>query len=195
MTSESQAPPVATGYPASLEIDYVETERNRLTTFFRVLLVIPIIIVQSGLSALLWPQLLMILFRQKYPLWWFDFNLEVTRFSTRISAYMILLVDEYPSTDEEQSVRLSIDYPDATKLNRWLPLFKWILAIPHYIALAILSAIALVLVVIGWLAILFTGKLPRGIHNYLVGVTRWSTRVNAYAFIMSTDEYPPFSLD
>ncbi len=195
MTSESQAPPISTGYPASLEIDYVETERNRLTTFFRFLLVIPIIIVQSGLSALLWPQLLMILFRQKYPRWWFDFNLEVTRFSTRISAYLTLIVDEYPSTDEEQSVRLSIDYPDATKLNRWLPLFKWILAIPHYIALAILSAIALVLVVIGWLAILFTGKLPKGIHNYLVGVTRWSTRVNAYAFIMSTDEYPPFSLD
>lgn len=195
MTSDSHAPPTSADYPVTLDIDYVDTDRNRATTFFRVILAIPIVIIQAGISALLWPQLLMILFRQKYPRWWFDFNVEVTRFSTRISAYMGLLTDQYPATDEEQSVRLTIDYPDATKLNRWLPLIKWILAIPHYIALAVLGAIALVLIVLGWFAILITGKLPRGIHNYLVGVTRWTTRVNAYAFLLTTDQYPPFSLD
>jgi hypothetical protein len=137
----------------------------------------------------------MILFRQKYPRWWFDFNLEYQRFSMRITAYMSLLTDEYPSTDEHQGVHLDIDYPDAAQLNRYLPLFKWILAIPHYVVLAVLSPIALLLVMIGWLVILFTGNFPEGFHKFIVGVNRWGQRVMAYAFLLTTDEYPPFSLD
>jgi hypothetical protein len=195
MTSDSLAPQTSSDYPVSLDIEYVDADRNKATTFFRVVMAIPIIAVQSGLAALLWPQLLMILFRQKYPRWWFDFNVEVTRFSTRISAYISLLTDQYPATDEEQSVRLNIDYPDATQLNRWLPLIKWILLIPHYIVLSVLLTVAIIMIIVGWFAILFTGRLPRGIHNYLVGVTRWSTRVNAYGFLLTTDIYPPFSLD
>jgi hypothetical protein len=194
MTSDSQNSPTS-DYPAGLNIDYDDTGRNRLTVFFRVITLIPILLVLIGLQTLVLPVLLMVLFRQKYPRWWFDFNLEVIKFSTRVSAYWMLLSDEYPSTDEEQSTHLTLDYPDASQLNRWLPLFKWILALPHYIVLAVLLMVGSILVTVGWLVILFTGKLPRGIHNYLVGVSRWSLRVQAYAFLLTTDKYPPFSLD
>jgi hypothetical protein len=194
MTSDSQNLSTS-DYPVSLNIDYDDTGRNRLTVFFRMITVLPILLVIIGFQTLTWPVLLMILFRQKYPQWWFDFNLEMTKFSTRVSAYWMLLSDSYPSTDEEQSTHLTLDYPDVGQLNRWMPLFKWILAIPHYIVLAVLLMIASILVIVGWLVILFTGKLPRGIHNYLVGVSRWSLRVQAYAFLLTTDKYPPFSLD
>ncbi len=137
----------------------------------------------------------MILFRQRYPRWWFDFARELTRFSARIGAYVLLLTDEYPSTTEEQRVHLDIDYPDAERdLNRWLPLVKWFLAIPHYIVLFFLSIGAFVVVVIAWFAILFTGHYPRGMFDFVVGVGRWALRVNAYAFLLVTDNYPPFSL-
>ena len=152
----------------------------------------------AALSAggiLVIPLLLMILFRRKYPRWWFDWNLELVRSTTRVGAYVALLRDEYPSTDEEQAVHLEIDYPDAERdLKRWLPLVKWLLAIPHYIVLILLAIVALVLVVIAWFAILFTGRYPRGIFNFLVGVQRWFLRVEAYAFLLTTDRYPPFSL-
>ena len=226
MTTDSQEPagqqPAST-YPARVTIDYVDDNRNRLTVFFRILLVIPIAIVVGGIagdywgwgyegsqdnnwntqvgftlggiSLLFWPVLLMILFRQKYPRWWFEFNLQLVRFSTRIGAYVGLLTDEYPSTDEEQGVHLEIDYPDASQLNRWLPLIKWFLAIPHYIVLILLFLAAIVIVVVGWFIILFTGKFPRGFHDFLVGVTRWALRVEVYVLLLTTDEYPPFSLD
>ncbi len=187
-------------YPARLNIDYVGTNRNRLTSFFRFLTVIPIWTVfaaigSGGGSILFLPVLLMILFRQKYPRWWFDFNVQYQRFSTRVGVYMTLLTDDYPSTDEEQGVHLEIDYPDASRLNRWLPLVKWILAVPHYVVLFVLGVVALILIVIGWFVILFTGTFPRGFHDYIVGVNRWTLRVTAYAFLLTTDEYPPFSLD
>lgn len=187
-------------YPARLSIDYAGTNRNRLTAFFRLITGIPILAVftaiGSGRSFILFlPVLLMILFRQKYPRWWFDFNVQYQRFSTRVGVYMTLLADDYPSTDEEQGVHLEIDYPDAPQLNRWLPLVKWILAVPHYVVLIVLSIIALVLIVIGWFTILFTGNFPRGFHDFIVGVNRWTLRVTAYAFLLTTDEYPPFSLD
>ena len=205
-------------FPATLSIDYVDTERNRLAVFFRIFMIIPITIVigmvggsfanyydqsytsfgdyTAGSVALLFmPILLMIVFRQKYPRWWFDFNFELLKFSTRVGAYMGLLTDEYPSTDEEQGVYLTLEYPDATKLNRWLPLVKWFLAIPHYIVLSLLFMVAFVLLILGWLAIIFTGKFPRGIHNFIVGLTRWTIRVEAYAVLLTTDKYPPFSLD
>ena len=187
-------------YPARLTVDYAGTNRNRLTTTFRVITVIPILTVlapiANGATSLFFlPVLLMILFRRKYPRWWFDFKVQNQRFSTRVSVYMSLLTDEYPSTDEEQGVHLAIDYPDASQLNRWMPLVKWILAIPHYVALFVLLIIAAILIVLGWLVILLTGNFPRGFHNFIVGVNRWSLRVMAYAFLLTTDESPPFSLD
>jgi hypothetical protein len=137
----------------------------------------------------------MIIFRQRYPRWWFDFSRELTRFEARVGAYAALLTDQYPSTVEEQSVHLDIDYPDVEQdLNRWLPLVKWLLAIPHYIVLAVLWAVAVVVIVIAWFAILFTGSYPRSLFDYVVGVARWSLRVQAYAFLLVTDRYPPFSL-
>jgi hypothetical protein len=187
-------------YPARLTVDYAGTNRNRLTTLFRVITVIPILTVLAAIangatSVFFLPVLLMILFRQKYPRWWFDFNVQYQRFSTRVSVYVSLLTDEYPSTDEEQGVHLEIDYPDASQLNRWMPLVKWILAIPHYVVLFVLLIIAAILIMLGWFVILLTGTFPRGFHNFIVGVNRWSLRVMAYAFLLTTDEYPPFSLD
>jgi hypothetical protein len=209
----SQTPPA---YPVTLAIDYPDRSLNRLTTFFRIFTVIPIAIILSLVSGGIWdlstpsgwtwlyatggilvlPVLLMILFRQKYPKWWFDWNLALTKFSTRVVAYVDLLTDVYPSTDEEQSVHIEIPYPDVPKdLNRWLPLVKWFLAIPHYFVLAFLVIAAIVCVVIAWFAILFTGRYPRGLFDFVVGVYRWSLRVAAYAFLLTTDRYPLFSLD
>ena len=146
----------------------------------------------GGIAAgLFMATLLMILFRQRYPRWWFDFALELTRFGARVGAYVALLTDEYPSTVEEQSVHLDLDYPDAERdLNRWLPLVKWLLAIPHYIVLFFLSVGAFFAVVVAWFAILFTGRYPRGLFDYVVGVGRWGLRVEAYAFLLVTDRYP-----
>ncbi len=138
---------------------------------------------------------LMILFRQVYPRWWFDFSKELTRFGYRVGAYLMLLTDRYPSTVDEQTVHLELDYPDAkTDLNRWMPLIKWLLAIPHYIVLAFLGVCAMVAWVFAWVAILFTGQYPRSLFDFVVGVGRYALRVNAYAFLMVTDRYPPFSL-
>ena len=185
-------------YPVQFSIDYGDGTRSRLTTFFRLIMMIPILVM---LMAVLYSSVgiavfLMILFRHKYPKWMFDFQLEVLRFNARVSAYLSLLTDEYPSSDEEQSVHLDIVYPDAaTELSRFLPLIKWLLAIPHYIVLLILELIAFVVMVIAWFAIIITGKYPSGfMFNYVVGVTRWSNRVTAYAFMLATDRYPPFRL-
>jgi hypothetical protein len=145
-----------------------------------------------GLSA---ATALMIIFRQRYPRWWFDFSREMTRFEARVGAYAALLTDQYPSTVEEQSVHLEIDYPDVEQdLNRWMPLVKWFLAIPHYIVLAALGVGAVVAIIIAWFAILFSGRYPRSLFDYVVGVARWGLRVQAYAFLLVTDRYPPFSL-
>ena len=182
-------------YAARLEIDYPE-KLDRFTTLLRLIWVIPIGIVASSLTAgLIFATLLMIVFRQRYPRWWFDFAREYTRFGARVGAYLFLLTDRYPSTVDEQSVHLEIDYPDVERdLNRWLPLVKWFLAIPHYIVLAVLGLIAILAVVIAWFAILFTGRYPRALFDYVVGVSRWSLRVEAYASLLVTDRYPPFSL-
>lgn len=204
-------------YPVQLSIDYGDGTRNRLTTLFRLIMIIPIAIVagllgstgitflytvanSDTLSSIYIPSivlgiLLLILFRKKYPRWVFNFLLEVTRLTARVSAYIALLVDEYPSTDEEQSVHLDITYPDAeADLNRFLPLIKWLLAIPHYIVLAILYIIVIVVTIIAWFAIIITGRYPQGMFNFVVGVERWGYRVIAYAFLLTTDRYPPFRL-
>ena len=210
----SKAPPTSPAYPATLAIDYPDRPLNRLTTFFRIFTLIPIVIILALVSGSLdlsspsgwaWlyaaggilflPPLLMILFRQKYPRWWFDWNLALTKFGTRVIAYVDLLTDVYPSTDEEQAVHIEIPYPDVPKdLNRWLPLVKWFLAIPHYIVLACLWIAAIVCVVIAWFAILFTARYPRALFDFVLGVYRWSLRVAAYAFLLTTDRYPLFSL-
>lgn len=210
-------------YAARLDIDYPE-KLDRVTSAFRFLWIIPIAIVLSVLSAtavstttvvtasgevvgqvsrsaggiagaLFGATLLMILFRRRYPRWWFDFALQFNRFSARVAAYAALLTDRYPSTVEEQAVHLDLDYPDAEKdLNRWLPLVKWFLVIPHLIVLFFLFIGAAFAVIIAWFAILFTGRYPRGLFDYVVGVGRWALRVSAYATLLLTDRYPPFSL-
>jgi hypothetical protein len=214
-----------TEYAARLEIDYPE-KLDRLTTFFRIIWIIPIAIIislisgagetvtntiylnqagevvrttrqtvgglASGLSV---ATALMIIFRQRYPRWWFDFARELTRFGYRVGVYLFLLTDQYPSTVEEQSVHLEIDYPDVKNdLNRWMPLVKWLLAIPHYIVLVFLGIAAFFAAIFAWFAILVTGQYPRALFDFMVGVGRWGLRVDAYAFLLVTDRYPPFSL-
>ena len=183
-------------YPLRFSVDYPE-RLDRLTTAFRLLLMIPACVVLTFFNGILViPPLLMILFRRKYPRWWFDFNLELFRFSARICAYAALLTDHYPATDEQQSVHLEIDYPDAQRdLNQLLPLVKWLLAIPHFIALSFLWIVSSVVVMIAWFAILLTGHYPRSLFDFVVGVTRWGNRVTAYCHLLVTDRYPPFSLN
>jgi hypothetical protein len=182
-------------YAARLDVDYPE-QLDRLTTLLRLIWIIPIAIVQSLVTSGLAPATaLMIAARQRYPRWWFDFAREVTRFGARTGAYAGLLTDRYPSTVDEQAVHLELDYPDVEHdLNRWLPLVKWLLAIPHYLVLGVLWALAVVAVVVAWFAILATGRYPRALFDFVVGVGRWTLRVNAYAFLLVTDRYPPFSL-
>lgn len=198
-------------YPVQFAVDLPEGDRDRFSVFFRIVMAIPILIVigavsgeASGISSfggaaggtLMLGPLLMILFRQKYPRWWFDWNLALSRFTNRVAAYLFLMGDEYPSTDEEQAVHLEIPYPDVENdLNRWLPIVKWLLAIPHYIILAVLLVLAVLAIIAAWLSILFNGNYPQGLFNFVVGVMRWTNRVGAYAYLLATDVYPPFRLD
>jgi hypothetical protein len=199
----------------SLEMEYPDRKLNRASSVFRPIMVIPIMIILCLVSGVggdnsheTWrvavaaggiifvPTLLMLLFRWKYPRWWFDWNLNLTRFSTRVGAYFLLLTDAYPSTDEEQGIRVDLPYPDPKKdLKVGLPLVKWFLAIPHYIVLAFLAVAVVFVTIVAWFAILFTGRYPKGMHSFVVGVMRWALRVSAYAFLLVTDSYPPFSLE
>ena len=210
--------PSTSAYPARLDIDYPE-QLDRVTTALRLFMVVPIAIVAgalSGVGTATWTNeagetvtrsaggitaglavatALMILFRQRYPRWWFDFALEFSRFSTRVGAYVALLTDRYPSTVEEQTVHLDLDYPDVERdLNRWLPIVKWFLVIPHVIVLVFLTIGAVLAVIAAWFAIVITGRYPRVLFDYVVGVSRWWLRVQAYASLLITDRYPPFSL-
>jgi hypothetical protein len=183
-------------YPVEFDVDYPDQPRNRLTAAFRVVLALPLLALLAAFSGLLFvPPLMTVVFRQKYPRWWFDFNEAYLRLSNRVLAYLLLLRDEYPSTDEEQAVHLRMPYPDARGgLNRWMPLVKWFLAIPHYVVLAVLTAAALVVSIVAWVAILFTGRYPRPLYDFVVGVLRWHNRVVGYAFALISDRYPPFRL-
>ena len=201
-------------YPVQLSVEFPDRDLNRVTTFLRLITMIPIVIVLTAVAgsssddsfgqyatagaggALFLAPLLMIVFRQKYPKWWFDWNVNLVRFVNRVAAYFLLLRDEYPSTDEEQAIHIEIRYPDVEHdLNRWLPLVKWLLALPHYIVLAFLWVALIVAVIVAWFAILFTGRYPRDMFAFVVGVLRWSLRVEAYAFLLTTDRYPPFAMD
>lgn len=201
------------GYPARLDVDYAG-QSDRLTTFFRLFLAIPILIIlgllmggqtsdsESGkvvvrvasAGFVVVPTILMLVVRQKYPKWWFDWNLALTKFSARVWAYVLLLRDEYPSTDEEQAVHIEVPYPNVVELNRWLPLAKWLLALPHYVVLAFLWIGVIFVTIVAWFIILFTGRYPKELFDFVVGVMRWSLRVSAYAMLLITDQYPPFSL-
>jgi hypothetical protein len=202
-------------YPVEFAVEYPDRPLDRVTSFFRLFVAIPILIVLGSVSGGSWvaynsdggarttaaaggllfiAPLLLIVFRRKYPRWWFDWNLELLRFSNRVAVYLALMDDRYPSSDERQSVHLDFPYPDAERLNRWLPLVKWFLAIPHYIVLLFLDIGVLVSVVVVWFAILFTGRYPRGLFDFVEGVYRWHNRVIGYALILVTDQYPPFSL-
>ena len=203
-------------YPVQFSVDYPDRDLDRMTTLFRIFVAIPILIVLGSVSAstyqsssqssnrvavaaagglLFLGPLLMIVFRQKYPRWWFDWNRELLRFSNRVVAYLALMDDRYPSTDEEQSVHLDLPYPDVPRdLNRWLPLVKWLLAIPHYFVLLFLGIAAFMAVIVAWFAIVFTGRYPRGLFDFVEGVIRWQIRVVAYAIVLTTDRYPPFRL-
>jgi hypothetical protein len=201
-------------YPINLKIDYSDYS-DRLKTFFRIILVIPILIILSLLSnsegydydltekirysaaagIVFLPTLLMILFRQKYPRWWFDWNLALTKFSTRVFSYILLLRDEYPSTDDDQAIHIDIPYPDVKKeLVNWMPLVKWFLAIPHLIILCFLYIAVIFCTILAWIIILFTANYPKKLFTFVVGVIRWTLRVSAYAILLTTDKYPPFSL-
>ena len=206
--------PIYENYPAKLQIDYSE-KSDRFSVFFRIFMIIPILLIlifltnnygstenHEGWRVLYYgpgyvfiPTLLMILFRQKYPKWWFNWNFELIKFSTRVFAYLLLLTDKYPSTDEEQSVHIEILYPDVEKdLHRGLPIVKWILVIPHIIVLFFLFIALVFTTIISWFIIVFSGKFPKGFFNFAVGILRWTIRVDAYAFLLVTDKYPPFSL-
>ncbi len=207
--------PVPTMYPARLEIDYPDRPLDRLSTFLRIIYAIPILIVLGLVSGgtfewqagdtttsviaaggiLFLAPLLLILFRQKYPRWWFDWNLALSRFEYRVFSYLLLMEDRYPSTDEEQNVHLELDYPDVPQdLNRWLPLVKWLLAIPHLIVLLVLFVVSVLFAIFAWFAILFTGRYPESLFRFQEGFLRWGLRVQAYAFLLITDRYPPFAL-
>ena len=199
-------------HPVLFSVDYPDRPLDRIATLLRPVFVIPILIVLGSVFGQTWEwsqeegtrsaaaggllflgPLLMILFRQKYPRWWFDWNLELLRFANRVLVYLALMDDRYPSTDERQSVHLEIPYPDAKRdLSRWLPLVKWLLAIPHLLVLFFLALGAVLAAVIAYYAILITGRYPRGLFTFVEGVLRWYNRVVSYAFILATDRYPPF---
>jgi hypothetical protein len=196
-------------YPATLTIDYPE-KANRLTVFFRLIMAIPIMIILGLLSyqgftndqfpnesywvgILVLPTLLMIVFRRKYPKWWFDWNVQLTKFSFRVVSYLLLLRHEYPSTDEEQAVIVQIQYPNVKEdLNRWFPLIKWLFVFPHIIVLCFIMMGVLLSTILAWIIILISGKYPRKIFEFVVGALRWILRVQAYALLLITDQYPPF---
>ena len=190
-------------YPVRFEVEYPE-RLSRLSTAFRIFFFIPVAIflvllggdeargagaAGGGVVLAIWAAVLV---RQYVPHWMFDFQVALMRFEVRAGGYLALLTDQFPAFEGEYPINFDVRYPD--RLSRWkVAIWKIITSIPHFIILSFLFLAALVVVVIAWFAILFTGRYPRGLHGFVAGVFRWSLRVQAYIFSL-TDEYPPFSL-
>jgi hypothetical protein len=191
------------------QIDVSLTERNRLTAFFRIILVVPAFIFLSsfapstlfsedgsaifaGLIAL--PAALAIVVRQVYPSYVLAFNEAVLSLQTRVDVYLLLLSDQYPSIEENDIVSVTFPEVDAKQLNRWLPLIKWLLAVPLYLVGIVYIIYAALLTLLGWFSILFTGNYPEVCAEGVVGTIAYWNRVLGYAFLLVTDEYPTFSL-
>ena len=191
------------------QIDVSLTERNRLTAFFRIILVVPMAIflasfAPTDLSAdgsnywavgfLVLPTALAIVFRRIYPSYLLVFNEALLSLQTRVDAYILLLTDEYPSIEENDIVSVTFPSVDAKQLNQWLPLVKWFLAIPLYIVGLFYIIYAALLTIFAWLTVIFTGNYPEKCAEGVVGTIAYWNRVAGYALLLVTDEYPTFSL-
>jgi hypothetical protein len=191
------APPAGSAYPVRLDIQYADS-LSRLT-FAKWILAIPQYLIVSALNSVFnvisVVAFFAIIFTGTYPRSLFDFAVNTQRWRMNLVAYVMLIRDEYPPFSFEPGqypVTFEVDYP--TKLARFAPLYKWILAIPHFIIVGVLGLVAFVVVFIAGFSVLFTGKYPEGMYKFVVGVQRWTMRATLYAQFM-TDEYPPFSLD
>ena len=193
------------------QIDVTLTDRNRVTALFRLVLVVPIAIFvasfapsiadseSSDLNALFTgflalPVVLALVFRQVYPSYLLAFNEALLSLQTRVNAYVFLLTDEYPSIEENDVVSVTFPEVDAKALNRYLPLVKWLLAIPLYIVGIAYIVYGAFLTLFAWFSILFTGNFPEFCAEGIVGVIAYWNRVAGYALVLVTDEYPTFSL-
>jgi hypothetical protein len=184
-------------YPVRFDVQYPE-QLSRWLIFVKWILAIPHFLILYALNAVAGICVLIgffaILFTRQFPRGLWDFVVNTRRWNENNSAYIALMRDEYPPFSWEPGVypvTLEVDYPE--EMNRWLPLVKWLLAIPHLIVLSVLYIAAIVVIIIAWFAILFTGQFPRGMFDFVVGVMRWNNRVYAYFYLLR-DEYPPFSL-
>jgi hypothetical protein len=191
------------------QVDVTLTERNRVTAFFRIILAVPALIFVSSFApsasfsddslaifagVLTLPAALAIVVRKVYPSYVLAFNEAVLSLQTRVDVYLVLLTDEYPSIEENDIVSVTFPEVDAKQLNRWLPLIKWLLALPLYFAGLVYLIYAALLTLLGWFSILFTGKYPEVCAEGIVGTIAYWNRVAGYAFLLVTDEYPTFSL-
>jgi len=182
-------------YPVTLAVDYPERQL-RWKTLLRLFLAIPVFIfalfivgAQWAMACAIW---IAIVLRGRIPCWMFDSQVALTRWQVRALSYCLLLTDSYPPFEGDYPIRFDVEYPE--RVSRWKVLFwKIFTATPHMVVLGFLWIGAYVAIVIAWFAILFTGRFPRGLHEYVAGVVRWSMRVQAYVFSL-TDDYPPFSL-
>ncbi len=184
-------------YPVRFDCSYPEGG-NRFLILARWLLAIPHLVITSILMDLValfaFFAFFTILFTRRYPEGMFRLAVGFQRWYYNTLAY-VLFHDRYPpfSVDEGEYAPLSFDVERPEQFNRWLPLVKWLLAIPHYVVVTVLSFFALFVYLYVWVAVLVTGRYPRGAFDFLVGVGRWTARMNAYVYLL-TDEYPPFSL-
>ena len=193
------------------EIQIKHKDRNRTTVFWRGILAFPVVIfvaafAQSTFSEsengaagtaglIVLPTLLALLFRGKYPSYVLTFNHALIELSTRLAAYVLILNDKYPSI--ESNSKVSVVFPDVDggkKLNRWLLLVKWILALPHYIVGIVYLLISLVVTVIAWVQTSITGKYPRWAGEIVFGTIAYWNRVQGYMLLLVTDKYPSFKL-
>ena len=183
--------------------------RDRMSVALRIFLVVPIAIFVSAFTAwsgsseastflsglLFLPVLLALVFRGIYPSYVLDFNRALLALSTRVTAYIFLLNDKYPSIEDSADVKITFpEIAGGAKLNRYLPLVKWLLALPLYIVGFVYTIYGLAVLIFTWFTILFTGKMPAFSGGVLLGVTQFWNRVYGYAFLLVTDEYPSFSL-